>query len=369
LFDPALVRQWATHLTDWLANLTTAKVLVAVGSLMVVLALLRLTARGRSRGSDGLMENVQVVLSVVVVVFLLIRPFLFQAFYIPSGSMEPTLMGPTGNTGGDRLLVNKLVYRVMPPNRFDIAVFKAPQHASPDEKEFIKRIIGLPGETIAVAAPELRVDGRPAFRLSAEGGAGLATYTEQPPRITGSRAELNIGYGDALKVIARPQPRVTADPFQVTVDGKVELESPLGRIEERQGLGDYGGRGHPDARVFTIDGEPRLAVVPGQDLSYETARVLIDGRPLREPYLKEAPRYVMLPRKLGPAEYFMLGDNRNNSNDSHSWGPLERDRIIGRAEILFWPLHRARLFHWWLLSALAGLLIGYQLLYRLAASR
>jgi signal peptidase I len=110
-------------------------------------------------------------------------------------------------------------------------------------------------------------------------------------------------------------------------------------------------------------------VITGRTLAYEPGHVRVNGKPIPEPYIKEAPRYVLAPRKLGPNEYFMMGDNRNNSNDSHEWGPLTRDRLIGRAEILFWPLQRFRLFHWWLLSALAGLVLGYHFVYRLAAGR
>src|SRR4051812_23147768 len=118
--DPSHLRQWTSVATEWLANLTTAKVLIAVGLLMLLIAINRLFSRPEERGGF-LADNLQVILSVVVVVFLIIRPFLFQAFYIPSGSMEPTLMGPSGperfadRSAGDRLLVNKLIYRVSDP--------------------------------------------------------------------------------------------------------------------------------------------------------------------------------------------------------------------------------------------------------------
>ena len=77
---------------------------------------------------------------------LLIKTFLFQAFYIPSESMTPTLQKD------DRVLVNKLSYEV---HRGDIVVFKAPPGIDPSVKDLVKRVIGLPGETI-----EARGDGR-----------------------------------------------------------------------------------------------------------------------------------------------------------------------------------------------------------------
>src|SRR5438045_3075752 len=125
--------EWMSHLTEGLANLSVKAVLIAVGAMMVLLALRRLVSSPRDP-VDWLVDNLQVVLSVVVVVFLIIRPFLFQAFYIPSGSMKDTLMGPEPEEGplqgrqssGDRLLVDKLIYRISDPHRLDIAVFKAP---------------------------------------------------------------------------------------------------------------------------------------------------------------------------------------------------------------------------------------------------
>ncbi|HYL53393.1 MAG TPA: signal peptidase I [Acidimicrobiia bacterium] len=80
---------------------------------------------------------------------LLIKTFLFQAFYIPSESMTPTLQKD------DRVLVNKLSYDMHAVHRGDIVVFKAPPDIDPSVKDLVKRVIGLPGETI-----EARGDGR-----------------------------------------------------------------------------------------------------------------------------------------------------------------------------------------------------------------
>jgi len=72
---------------------------------------------------------------------LVIRSFVVQAFKIPSGSMVPTLLV------GDQILVDKLVYKFREPKRGDIIVFKYPQDPS---RDFIKRLVGLPGEKIEV---------------------------------------------------------------------------------------------------------------------------------------------------------------------------------------------------------------------------
>lgn len=86
---------------------------------------------------------------------LFIIHFLFRTFYIPSGSMLPTLQVK------DYILVNEFVYRVKEPQRGDIIVFTPPPEANAGDKEFIKRVIGLSGETISVKDGEVFIDGEP----------------------------------------------------------------------------------------------------------------------------------------------------------------------------------------------------------------
>jgi signal peptidase I len=82
------------------------------------------------------------IIAALVIAFL-IKTFLFQAFYIPSGSMEPTLKI------GDRVLVNKLSYDLHDIHRGDIIVFKAPAEAQAGNiKDLVKRVIGLPGDVV-----------------------------------------------------------------------------------------------------------------------------------------------------------------------------------------------------------------------------
>ncbi len=176
-----------------------------------------------------------------VLVFMLVRPFVIQAFYIPSESMEPSLLKQ------DRILVNKFVYRLNQPKRGDIIVFEAPDYASygNDKKDFVKRLIGLSGDTIRIK----RGDG-------------------------------------------------------VYIDGR-RLEEPIGI--------------------------PR----PDYDWPVDTY-----GMPADEPY------------QVPEGCFFVLGDNRNRSNDSHRWADpltgrprpeLEADRLVGKAMVIFWPPARLRL--------------------------
>ncbi|MEY2570831.1 MAG: signal peptidase [Acidimicrobiaceae bacterium] len=128
------------------------------------------------RGARAVRELPILVVVALLVAFLL-KTFVAQAFYIPSGSMEPQLHV------GDRVVVSKLAYRLHDPRRGDIVVFPAPDQpppssddflpvrwakdllqgvglAQPDETELIKRIIGLPGETVEGHDGHVFINGR-----------------------------------------------------------------------------------------------------------------------------------------------------------------------------------------------------------------
>ena len=181
-------------------------------------------------------------LVIAVVLALFIRTFVVQAFKIPTGSMEPNLLI------GDHLLVNKLVFgsyasgveRTLLPmkeiGRRDVIVFKYPEDP---ERDFIKRVIGLPGEQVEVRHKRVYVNGH----LLEE---PYAHYMEEPPAVA---QELEPG--------------------------------------DRQALG----------------GDPRENYGP-----------------------------VTVP----PKHYFVMGDNRDNSQDSRYWGFLPGDYVKGRALVIYW---------------------------------
>lgn len=191
-------------------------------------------------------------------VLLFCITFLIRPFYIPSTSMLPTLHV------GDVLFVDELSYRLHAPRPGDVAVFASPVDA---QNDFIKRVIGLPGDRIAIR-------GGIVYR---NGIALDEPYIQQAPEYS-----LRIAHDD------------------IVVDGE-----PL---------------------------DPHSANIPAKPLWQQANRI---------------------PRGC----YLMLGDNRNNSDDSHVWGFAQRRGIylagplagrartgfVGRAFLIVWPLSRLQI--------------------------
>lgn len=238
--------------TEVLANVSIGYIVMAA----FLLTLLRLTlVPSRSSIARSVSELVESLIIAGVLVFLIIRPFFLQAFFIPSASMEPTLMGHKPddyrNDGKryadeihDHIFVNKLVYRYSNPQRGDIIVFKAEKKADkespmrgeePKENVLIKRLIGVPGDTL-----EMKPDAQ---------GVNRMWRNEKP----------------------LDEPFINGPMNAIPYDGGFAVGSPL---------------------------------------------------------------------KLDKDQYFVMGDNRNNSNDSRFWGTVPRDRIIGKAVFKFWPPSR-----------------------------
>lgn len=78
----------------------------------------------------------------------------------------------------------------------------------------------------------------------------------------------------------------------------------------------------------------------GQVVSVQKGQVYINQKPLEENYIAEPPEYQLGSQQVPENQLFVMGDNRNNSNDSHVWGFLPKQNIIGRAFFRFWPLNR-----------------------------
>jgi len=337
--------------TEWLANISVKWVLVITGLLLVIRMTLPRARQLPKAWADSVAEFVESALIAIVLVFLVIRPFVVQAFYIPSGSMRMTLLEQ------DRILVNKFIFRVREPHRGEIVVFRAPPKASPDEKDFIKRLIGLPGDTLAVKPDTVMIDGKAAVQLLNSDAAdayssfrqerphGLPVTKNENPEVRPDQIVLKTPDGE-IPVIAAANGAVTYDGERILVDGveRGRLRSVnLGR--EAHALDEFGADPGVEGTVVLNGEEPLLIVLKGTKLELRPGHVVLNGKDQKEPYIAQAPRYEMSPYTVPSGHLFMMGDNRNDSNDSHAWGPLERDRIVGKAMFIFWPPSRIGFVH------------------------
>lgn len=274
-----------TPLQDQLANISPVYVIAIVAAFtMLRLAL----SRVKDNWARTVSETCDTVNFVLILAFLLINPLIAKAFYIPSPSMENTLLVK------DRLMVNKFTFRFGEPQRGDVLVFDAPPRATGGkQQDFIKRLIAIPGDRLKVTAAALTIGGQEIpFRMEAD---NLHQYL---------RNRLGLKETDALKIF----------PDYLMVNGTQRI---------------------PKERIAEALGQPGRAVVltPG--------RVWLNDKPQEEAYIREDPDYDYAEIKIEPGQLFMMGDNRNQSADSHYWGTLERNRVIGKAWFIYWPFNRA----------------------------
>lgn len=202
---------------------------------------LRVAARLRRRkaaAKRAFWKELPILIVVALVVAVLIKTFLVQAFFIPSASMRDTLLE------GDRVMVNKLAYRFGEPGHGDVVVFDSPLGQPHDGENFIGAVFRNIGESLGVSTPDTAL----------------------------------------IK------------------------------------------------RVIALEGD----MIEIRDNS-----VFINGASIDEPYLS---RTVQMP-DFGPLEIpadhiFVMGDNRNQSEDSRRFGPVPESSIIGRAFVRVWPPSR-----------------------------
>jgi signal peptidase I len=274
------------QITERIAGISLPTVLLILVILTVLRGALHWSRVNILRAAGEVLESVILAIGLV---FLILRPFVVQSYFIPSGSMHPTLWE------GDHILVNKWLFRTHSPARGDVVVFRAPLTASTDEKEFIKRVIGLPGDVIEVQEGFVEV--------------GSARFTRQ---------EIRQSLGESL-------------PLDWAADE--ETLPPLRLTTDALWLGDRRITPEEFAIATGHAGDP-VRIHPG--------RVLRNNTMLMESYVAEDAQYHMAPCTVPPGHLFVMGDNRNLSHDSHVWGMLPMDRIIGRADLVFWPISHVK---------------------------
>ena len=117
-----------------------------------------------------------------------------------------------------------------------------------------------------------------------------------------------------------------------------------GRGEDR--WRPFGGPEQGDVVVFmypndvTRDFIKRVVAVGGQTVEIRDGVVIVDGMPLEEPYLGEDWNGTLGPQLVPEGMLFVMGDNRENSSDSRTWGMLDEGLVIGRADLRYWPFDR-----------------------------
>ena len=283
-------------------------------------------------------ELLRVLLVAGIIVFGVIRPYVVQAFYIPSRSMENTLLV------NDHIFVNKFAYNLYTPQRWDIIVFEYPNDPS---RDYIKRLIGLPGDSVSIRDEQLHVNGKKVPRRYLESEVEL--QFKGPILSSTMNGDLKTVRfsGDGLRLNTRTIHQKSQDPVRIGMNvSRIFRESRNHRIKRITYNGSIVGE------QYTRDFGPINIPQPGETVQLDQASSMekryyynlmqqwfdaeirieegvfyVDGVPKQELEIRE---------KL----YFAMGDNRDQSEDSRVWGFVPQHRLLGEAVFIYWPVNR-----------------------------
>lgn len=161
-------------------------------------------------------------------------------------------------------------------------------------------------------------------------------------------AALNLGrdlliaiiIGVALFVVVRPTIKHTLVQGQsmepTFFEGERVLVNALAYRVGQPGRGDvivFHWKYRPDDEPFI----KRVIGLPGEEVEVRSGTIYVNGQPIEEPWTTRPANYTAPKVKLGPDEYYVLGDNRGNSSDSHVWGAEPADLIMGKVWLTIWP--------------------------------
>lgn len=329
-------------------------------------------SNGRARKKKSTFREWVDALVFAVVVMLIVRTLIFDLFRIPTPSMEKNLLV------GDYLFVSKLHYGTrtpmtlgipftqiyvpgvrLPNTRFpgfssvkrgDAIVFNWPddrEHPVDRKTHYIKRVIGLPGESVSVVDKIVHIDGEPLPLAS--GMQQWWNVYKTDPRIRLSASALSeLGVDVATQVRNSPDPlvvQVVATPAaikQIESWPWVEKTEPL----IAQPNPEFGERLYPKGSSYTTDNYGPL-VIPSKGLKMELTE---ENWPYLEPVLRryegkdtgrdEAGTFLIdgeISTSFTPTQdyFFVMGDYRDNSEDSRFWGFVPMSHIVGKAVMVY----------------------------------
>lgn len=297
-------------------------------------------------------------IGIAVIIALLLRAFVVEAFKIPSSSMIPTM------EIGDHIFVNKFLYGIRipwtrekflelrKPRRGEVIVFMNP--CTPD-KDFIKRVVAVAGDTVEVRCDILYVNGEPVPHELVAGPPGSpgpgdgcqyddyddTAHVWSTPTCSRYRERHGGHVYDTLHAEERPE----RDAARLAAGDRGSYWSSVARnsLHDFPRLSEHG-----DLSRLSPPPLPRCSDIPGPD-----PRTLDGGRGVgeivrtvpagREPPTPCAPQvhYVVPPDSV-----FVMGDNRENSSDSRTWGPVPLDNIKGKALFIWWSSSKPGGYRW-----------------------